>query len=215
MYAGHFDFAHPLHWTVPALYTPDECAALIAEPNEHAWLPATVNRSRGREVDARVRNNAVAVLRDPALAADAFARVRPHVPTRMSTEIASRRVDLTVHGVHQPMRIYRYDPGQFFGVHEDQSYFGADGSQSLLTFMVYLNDDFDGGDTEFLIARQRDEDTPRSHPRPEGAGGEDAGVRVRPTTGMALLFQHRVLHAGCSVLRGTKYVLRSDILYIA
>ncbi len=191
MYAGHFDFSHPLYWTVPDLYAPDECLAIIGEADAHTWLPATVNRSKGREVDARVRNNTVAVLRDPKLAADAFDRVRPHVPARMTTEIESRRVELGVHGVHLPMRIYRYDPGQFFGVHEDQSYFGADGSQSLLTYMVYLNDDFDGGATEFT----------------------DQEVIIRPRTGMALLFQHRTLHAGRSVTRGTKYVLRSDVLY--
>ena len=31
--------------------------------------------------------------------------------------------------------------------------------------------------------------------------------------GMALLFQHRLLHEGCVVHRGVKYALRSDIMY--
>ncbi len=35
-----------------------------------------------------------------------------------------------------------------------------------------------------------------------------------PAPGTALFFQHMVLHAGRRVTRGTKMVLRSDILYM-
>jgi hypothetical protein len=38
---------------------------------------------------------------------------------------------------------------------------------------------------------------------PSGAAG----------TGHALLFQHRLLHEGCPVRSGIKYVLRSDVMY--
>ena len=57
--------------------------------------------------------------------------------------------------------------------------------------MVYLNEGFAGGETRF----------------------HDYEVDVVPRTGMALLFQHRVLHEGCVVTTGTKYVLRSDVMY--
>jgi prolyl 4-hydroxylase len=143
VYAGHFDFTKPLFWTVGDLYSEAECAAILSGAADGPWLAATVNRSEGRRVDERVRNDTVAVLRDSALAASAFERVKPHVPETMTTEVDSSRVELTVRGVHQPLRIYRYEVGQYFGVHEDQSYFADDGSQSLLTFMVYLNDDFE------------------------------------------------------------------------
>jgi prolyl 4-hydroxylase len=63
--------------------------------------------------------------------------------------------------------------------------------RSLLTLMVYLNEGFEGGATAF----------------------HDFGVAVRPRTGMALLFQHRLLHEGCEVSAGVKYVLRSDVMY--
>ncbi len=191
MYAGHFDFTKPLFWTVPSLYTPADCDAILASAAGGPWLPATVNRQNGREVDARLRNNTVAVLHDRALAAEAFDRVEPHVPPTMTTEIERGRAELEVAGIHLPLRIYRYEIDQFFGVHEDQSYFSDDGAQSLLTFMVYLNDEFEGGGTEFV----------------------DQGELIVPKTGMALLFQHRVLHAGRPVTKGVKYVLRSDVLY--
>lgn len=192
MYVGHFDFSHQLLWTVPDLYTADECAALIDELASAEWLPATVNREEGRAVDARLRDNTVAVLRDPARSDELFRRVRPHVPERMTAELGNAgRVDMEVAGVHLPVRVYRYDPGQHFGPHQDQSYFGKNGEKSLLTLMVYLNEAFEGGETEF----------------------PEQGRIIVPKTGMALLFQHMVLHAGNRVTRGTKLVLRSDVLY--
>jgi prolyl 4-hydroxylase len=192
MYAGHFDFRHPLVWTVPGLFTAAECADILAGIAGAEWLAATVNRAEGRAVDARVRDNTVAIVRDPALAGELFRRVRPHVPARMSAEIGGKtRADMDAAGVFLPLRVYRYEVGQHFGLHEDQSYFGKDGEMSLLTLLVYLNDGFEGGETEFPEQQRT----------------------VAPVTGAALLFQHRVLHAGNRVSAGTKYVLRTDVLY--
>jgi len=63
------------------------------------------------------------------------------------------------------------------------------GHESRLTFMVYLNDDYSGGDTLF------------NH------------VFIRPEQGMALLFIHEQKHESTPITAGTKYVLRSDVLY--
>lgn len=192
MYAGHFDFTHPLLWTTPGLFMPDECAEILKGGSDAEWLPATVNRAEGRAVDKRLRDNTVAVVRDPALAGELFRRARPHVPARMRAEIGGvEGVEMDVAGVHLPLRVYRYEPGQQFGLHQDQSYFGPNGEKSLLTFMVYLNEGFEGGETEF----------------------PEQGRTVVPKAGTALFFQHMVLHAGKRVTRGTKLVLRSDVLY--
>jgi hypothetical protein len=189
LYAGHFDFSHRLLWTVPGLLSPAECREIAGAERE--WLAATVNSAEGRVVATEVRDSSTAVLRDPALAAELYRRVLPHVPARMTGEIEGRRVGLTVAGVHVPVRIYRYEPGQHFGLHQDQSYFGEDGTKSLLTYMVYLNDDFEGGETEF----------------------PEQGETIVPVAGTALLFQHMLLHAGKRVRSGVKLVLRSDVLY--
>ena len=68
---------------------------------------------------------------------------------------------------------------------------GEPGERSLLTLMVYLNEDFEGGETAFLELDQV----------------------IVPRRGMALLFQHMVLHEGREVRAGTKYVLRTDVFY--
>jgi hypothetical protein len=56
--------------------------------------------------------------------------------------------------------------------------------------MIYLSDGFTGGGTEFIDA-----------------------APVVPRRGMAVAFDHFVRHRGAPVLAGTKYVLRTDVMY--
>jgi hypothetical protein len=60
------------------------------------------------------------------------------------------------------------------------------------TFMVYLNEEFEGGETRFFV-------------EPE--------VVIKPNTGSALFFQHPIIHEGGEVHSGIKYVLRTDLVY--
>ena len=93
-------------------------------------------------------------------------------------------------GLNERLRYYRYDVGQKFSWHADGCVRLDNGLQSMLTFMVYLNDDFSGGETQF---RQ--------------------GVKIEPQKGMALIFSHWQKHMGGEVSKGRKYVLRSDVMY--
>lgn len=82
---------------------------------------------------------------------------------------------------------------QRFAAHYDGPFRRSDREASELTLLVYLNDDFTGGATAFL----------------------QHGVVIRPVRGMALLFQHHLLHEGCAIEAGYKYVLRTDVMYSA
>jgi prolyl 4-hydroxylase len=188
MYAGHFDFTVPLLGEVDGLYTREECAAIAARGTE--WLPGTVNRASGREVDTRVRDNLIAIVRDPQLAAELWGRIAPHVPRAMTSAWDGPRRAVEAVGLFEPLRIYRYEVGHRFGLHTDQSYLHGD-ARSLLTLLVYLDDDFEGGETEF----------------------PEQGRTVVPRAGAALWFQHALLHAGKAVVRGVKHLLRTDVLY--
>jgi predicted 2-oxoglutarate/Fe(II)-dependent dioxygenase YbiX len=193
VYAGHFDFTVPMLKRVAGLWTAEACDAVLASVQGGEWLAATINSASGRVVDERVRNNDLAVIRDPALAGQLLEQARPHLPATMSAEWGGPRVTVSLVGLFSPLRVYRYHPGQHFGLHQDQSYRRDDGARSLLTLMVYLDDDFDGGETDF----------------------PEQGERIAPARGDALWFQHMVLHAGLPVTRGVKHVLRTDVLYAA
>jgi prolyl 4-hydroxylase len=191
MYVGHFDFARPLLEVVPSLYSAEECRAILARTGGVDWLAAQVNSAAGRKVDDRLRNNSTAVLHDEDIADTLWTRARPHLPPTMNVEWYTERETVRAVGVNLPLRVYRYQPGQHFGLHQDQSYRRADGARSLLTLLVYLDDDVDGGETDF----------------------PEQGRTIQPRTGDALWFQHMVLHAGKPVTRGVKHVLRTDVLF--
>ena len=98
-----------------------------------------------------------------------------------------------VAGLNERFRFYRYDPGQRFAPHMDGCFQRANWEQSQFTFLVYLNDGFEGGATAFRESR--------------------ASLPVTPERGKALVFYHRQLHEGLPVVRGRKYVLRTDVMY--
>lgn len=94
-------------------------------------------------------------------------------------------------GINERLRFYRYEPGQRFAFHQDGFYQRSDLERSFLTLLLYLNDDFDGGETVFR--------------EPEEI--------FRPRCGSILIFPHERWHEGRPVERGTKYVLRTDVLF--
>ncbi|KAL3936852.1 MAG: hypothetical protein SGBAC_007914 [Bacillariaceae sp.] len=82
-------------------------------------------------------------------------------------------------------------------------------TRSFLTFLIYLNDDFEGGATRFY---QSDKES--------SAGDKSNGMvaqGVQPKKGCVLVFPQgntaSLLHEGSAVTKGTKYVVRSDVLY--
>src|SRR5207244_2291177 len=100
--------------------------------------------SVGREFQLRpeVRNNTRVMFDDEALAAMLFQRVRAQLPHVL--------LGLWLHGANERFRCYRYEVGQRFAPHFDGAFIRDENEESLLTFMVYLNDGFEGGETEFL-----------------------------------------------------------------
>ena len=85
----------------------------------------------------------------------------------------------------------RYSPGQEYRAHLDA--IANSENQRILTFLVYLNDDFEGGETEFLAT----------------------GLKFKGAKGDGLLFRNADAsgqpdpgskHAGLPVLSGEKYL---------
>lgn len=179
------DPTKPLVWTVPGFLSAEACRDLVARTEAQGCEAAPVTTGRGFVMRPDIRNNDRAIFEDVALAAVLFDRARAHVPDSL--------LGRSPCGANERFRAYRSGPGQRFKPHYDGAFVRSPDEQSLLTFMIYLNDDFEGGETAFLDLEQL----------------------VVPRTGDALFFQHHVLHEGREVTRGTKYVLRSDVMYRA
>jgi hypothetical protein len=108
---------------------------------------------------------------------------------RISADLPSVLDDRRVVGLNEQLRFYRYGPGQRFAPHTDGCHRRPNGDESLLTLMIYLNGGARGGETRFENAT------------------------ITPEAGLALIFDHYLVHEGTLVVEGQKYVLRSDVMY--
>ncbi|MFN3387400.1 MAG: 2OG-Fe(II) oxygenase [Allosphingosinicella sp.] len=163
---------------IPGLFTADECRYL-AEAAAPMFEPAmTVDERTGAHFRNPVRTSDTAVFpwvaENPAI----------HALNRRLAAASGTRPEQG-----EPLQVLRYAPGQQYRPHIDA--IPGMANQRILTALVYLNDDFDGGETHFL----------------------EAGLTVRARRGDALVFRNvdaegqpdkSAVHAGLPVKRGVK-----------
>ena len=162
----------------PALFTPEECRYL-AGAAEPLFEPAkTVEEFTGRELRNPIRTSDTAffpwVGENPAI----------HALNRRIAAASGTRPEQG-----EPLQILRYQVGQEYKPHIDA--IPGLANQRVLTMLVYLNDDYEGGETRFL----------------------EADLTVRGKQGDALLFANtdahgrpnqKAMHAGLPVTSGVK-----------
>jgi 2-oxoglutarate-Fe(II)-dependent oxygenase superfamily protein len=177
----------PLIFTIHDFLPPKECEESIAASEKIGYGDAPITTASGFEMRKDIRDNMRVMFDDVPLALKLFERARPFLPPRIN--------HWELLALNERLRFYRYDLGQTFRPHYDGSFSRSRREWSLLTFMIYLNDDFTGGETVFYT----------------DVGAERA--MVVPRQGLALVFEHRQLHEGAPIKSGRKYVLRTDVMY--
>lgn len=158
-----------------------DCEGHIHRTENLGYTQATIHDGMGQALVSHVRNSQRVMHDDPDLAAHLWQCLQPYVPVEMDGWQAI--------GLNERFRYYKYDKYQSFKWHRDMPYRRNATEMSKLTFMVYLNDGFEGGVTDFK------------------------DFKVWPETGMAVCFNHKLTHEGAPISCGTKYVLRTDVMY--
>ena len=174
-------------FVIPNFLTPEECDQHIAISEGIGYVDAPITTSAGFVMRKDIRDNLRVMHDDVELATQLYARLEPFMPQTWLV--------WHVCGLNERLRYYRYDVGQKFEPHFDGCFRRSNVEESLFTFMIYLNDGFQGGETNFY--RQ----SGRLH------------LSVTPEQGKALIFWHQQLHEGAPVREGRKYVLRTDVMY--
>ena len=189
--------------------SPAECKAIIAAGEGVGFLPDTPIREAG---DISVLAHNFYWIVDTAFHDKLWSRMAPFVPTTVDGRVSR--------GLNRRFRVYRYVPGAEYrchidgawppsGIQPDDTYVYDDSpvgmkQSSLFTFLLYLNDEFEGGETTFYM--------------PASAEGTLNAYPVRPVMGGVAVFPHgeargALLHEGTSVRKGAKYIIRTDIEY--
>ena len=170
--------------------SPEECDYYVTMSEAVGFGDAPITTMSGPVMRKDIRNNDRVMIDDPHIAAAMWERLKPFFPERVQFWLPV--------GLNERWRFYRYDPGQQFDWHQDAPFERDDGERSFWTFMIYLNDGFEGGETSF-------DDSCSPEPFDD--------FQVVPQAGTALFFVHEIHHKGEPVLDGRKYVLRTDVMY--
>lgn len=214
--------SHHQHPVVPNLHllkdvlSREECTQIIAAAEKMGFTPDAPIRAEGEEISILAHNFYWIV--DEAFNGGLWSRVSQFVPAEMKGK--------KVRGLNRRFRVYRYVPGAEYRAHIDGAWppSGIDAKtdtyiydnsppeakqSSLFTFLIYLNDDFDAGETTFFLPAARE--------------GLMNAYQVKPIQGSVVMFPHgetegSLLHEGTGVRRGSegrsaKYVIRTDVLY--
>ncbi|KAI5462078.1 hypothetical protein BGZ63DRAFT_403344 [Mariannaea sp. PMI_226] len=208
--------------------SPEECKQLLALAEDSvprgddgdgdgdrasAWRPALVSLGYGLEAPAPGYRESDRIIWDQQTLVDRIwercaqaeglrellAEVKPQHLQQAGKWMFSR--------LNKRMRFLKYSPNQYFKPHCDAPYWYDEGEKQFQTFytiQLYLNDsathnaesDLEGGATAFLDRSRKNR------------------VDVNPKVGSVLIFQHQGLfHEGSKVIKGTKYTMRTDILF--
>jgi WD40 repeat protein len=179
----------------PVLFTDllsqDETQALIRRARNTGFVSAE------GAYPPTYRNNDRLVIDTEETASWLFERLGARLPALLVDE---EGVTWRLHGFNSRFRMCRYHGGQHFSIHRDGAHFESSDRRSFLTAMVYLNghEEFVGGSTRFF-------DKP----------GDDRKLtkEIWPQAGAAVVFDHRLWHDGAPVEAGSKYIMRTDIMY--
>ena len=179
-----------LAFVLDNVLTEDECKALIEETEEKGYEAALLNVGNGRQVlDTTNRNSKRCIVDSEDKAGWLWDKIKDFIPDTWNS--------YPVVGLNERLRFLKYEGGEYFKAHMDGTYVRPDGSErSYITIQLYLNEGFEGGNTTFLSNHSE---------------LEDRGVVPKP--GRILVFQHDILHEGSLLVKGTKYTMRTDIMY--
>jgi prolyl 4-hydroxylase len=166
----------------PSLFSAAECDYLIAAAEPTLRPSFVIDPASGKEVPNPVRTSGGTAFpfvdENPAVNA-----LNRRLAAASGTDVRSG----------EPLQVLRYEPGQQYRNHSDALPGVSPAQQRVLTFLVFLNEDFEGGETAF----------------------PHLGLKVRGRRGDGLLFRNasaqgipepRSLHAGLPVTRGVKHL---------
>eukprot|EP01090_Pellita_catalonica_P005043 TRINITY_DN14888_c0_g1_i1.p1 TRINITY_DN14888_c0_g1~~TRINITY_DN14888_c0_g1_i1.p1 ORF type:complete len:197 (+),score=27.21 TRINITY_DN14888_c0_g1_i1:88-678(+) len=191
---------------VSNVLTPAECKKWIDRSEEKGYDDATHPKYQSAKIDMLERRNRENVrlvwLVEQEETEGIYQRLLSHLPSTVHND--RWRLCEGNAAINNMFRFYRYNNDTRFRAHYDNS-FSKKGKRSHMSLLLYLNDDFEGGETTFYKWNRETEIL------------DD--VPVKPRQGSALIFFHSgkqsPLHEGSphTAKNKKKYVIRSDIMF--
>lgn len=144
------------------------------------------------------RTHKLCLLHDSGLANWLWQRLLQCEPAVIPADMQDRESRWVPVGISPCIKFNQYEEGQVFGPHADAVFESLTADErTFMTVLVYLNEGFDGGHTNFLRSR--------SGP---------VVMSVAPVCGNGLVFQHDMLHeATMPIGSPRKMIMQADMLF--
>lgn len=206
-FSGRF---HRVSWS-PQLYvmdgflTPEECKAMI----ENARPTLSSGSLVGDNIDRRIKDASFTVVPE-----ETVTDVERRVITRLHDAIRIPEANGEI------LQVSEYLPGQKYTLHPDtiDSSPGPHSMERIVTFLMYLNDVEEAGETVFIRANGKNQHVSRHDTQPWNLRhycARDDILKIEPRAGRAifwynhhtdLTWDQNTLHGACHVGAGVKYV---------
>lgn len=173
----------PLLIQIDDVFTLNECKSLIE----------TAESKDMHLVDSGVAQYFRVILDDEQLAAKLYKRLYKFIPKTVDGK--------RVVGLNSVFRFSKYIRGGDFKMHKDGVNQDSKGNRSILTLNIFLNDNFEGGETDFFYS-------PMSGIPDEN----DLRYSVKPKSGRGALFYAQQYHRGNLITKGEKWLIRTDVM---
>ena len=183
--------------SIDDILTPDEC--------QH-YIDMFSNPDKVEHINDTHRKYHRVQFNDDDLANYLYDKIKVYIPKKI------KKISV---GLNSHFRLSKYEEGQFFGIHKDGINFafanrechrshgrrhvgGCLANQqkmSYATLNIFLNDDFEGGETIFYENDKR-----------------TVTMTCKPKVGRASFFYSQQYHEGAKLLSGNKYLMRTDLM---
>ena len=199
-------------WQIPNFLSSDECDCVINSSNNNfeflnyrkSWRLIALDKNQNliNIIKERLhQNNFINILN-----ANDWVK-----PSGFSSNITWQK---NTDDINTCLRINKYENTNF-GYHRDASLTLGNNVRSNYSLIIYLNDNFEGGETKFMVQHNNENNfihnglTIKSEL--DLIKDNHTIFSIKPIKGMAVIFDHRILHQSNTMV-GTKYVLRTELL---
>lgn len=166
------------------------CDELVRAADLKGYEEADISYSTGAKMNKEYRNNERCLYTDENLRIELEEKLKNIAPPVIYAK-GKKGTFLRVSG---RFRFYKYNPPQLFKKHRDASE-AEEGGVSIFTVLIYLNTAEEGGETRIY-----DQSKPEK-------------ILIEAEKGRMLTFSHDIAHTGEELKKGTKIVLRTDLIY--
>jgi hypothetical protein len=203
------------------LLTLDEVKRINEQIDATSWIPVGTDGILSNYNESENVGSWRMTCFEPLLAQALWKRIKSGFPdVRLMHDLSPTDWDGSYEwepiGINPSFRFIRYNKNELLIPHYDAPFIQDSNVRSLSSLIMYLTDNPNSGGTRFLKDEQ--EKLPLSERNYEDwkqeASEDLVTLKIHPSKGDALIFDHRILHDSERMLdNDMKTIIRSDIMY--